>query len=137
MTTILTWPPSTPARWVLAGYATLGGLLLLTIESPFSSLRMSVALNFGFLYNPFLRLLFHALMGLIAWSFHTLLGDLTAAALGLMAPVNAYVLCMHSSYSAERDSALEEEERLIEARVREERRRAVREIAERWADGNS
>uniref|UniRef100_A0A7R9WCL4 Uncharacterized protein n=1 Tax=Pseudictyota dubia TaxID=2749911 RepID=A0A7R9WCL4_9STRA len=136
MTTVLTWPPTTPARWVLAAYATMGGLLLICLESPFSALRTCVALNFGFLYNPLLRFIFHALMCSITWSFHTLLGNLTVVALAITAPVNAYCLCMHQSLTAERDAALKEEERLIEARVREERRRAMREIAERWADGN-
>jgi len=137
MTMVLAWPPTSLARWVLAAYAALGGLLLLCLESPFSFLRTRIALNFGFLYDPVLRFVFNSLLCSIAWSFRTIPGDVTVAALGVMAPANAYVLCAHSSYGAERDVALEEEERLIAARAREERRRAVREIAARWIESDA
>merc|ERR1711865_466518 len=102
-----------------------------------------IASNFGFLYNPSLRLLFYVLMGMaklfgplyvlrqfrtrmqltglahcvyagmVAWSFETLIGMIASVALGLLALVNTYVLCRYPGYRAVLKDVSDEQEKTM------------------------
>ena len=124
------------SQWILAAYTSFSGLLLLSHEIPVKFLRTAIALNFGFLYSPILRLLFQFLMASVAWLFDSLTGLLACVALVATALLNFYVLCRYPAYASERENVMAEEERRVDALVREQKRRAVREIAERWVVGD-
>jgi hypothetical protein len=98
---------------VLAGYGIFFGLLVCSLESNLSFLRKPIASNFGFLYNPILRLMFSLLMGMVAWSFDTLLGYLSAGALSSTAGWTTYVLCTHPDYGRVLREISDEEERML------------------------
>lgn len=98
---------------VLGGYGVCFGTLVCCLEVNLSFLRKPIASNFGFLYSPFLRLMFYALMGMVAWSFNTILGMIAAAALGLLSLVNTYVLCRYPGYRAALKEIGDEEERRL------------------------
>jgi hypothetical protein len=85
---------------ILGGYGVCFGTLVCCLEVNLSFLRLRIASNFGFLYSPFLRLLFYVLMGMVAWSFETVIGMIASIALGLLALVNTYVLCRYPGYRA-------------------------------------
>ena len=98
---------------VLGGYGICFGLLICSLESNLSFLHKPIASNFGFLYSPSLRLMFYVLMSMVAWSFGTVLGTMSAGALCLLALVNTYVLCRYPGYGrALREISDEEEKRL-------------------------
>lgn len=104
---------------VLASYGIFFGLLVCSLESNLSILRKPIASNFGFMYDPILRLMFSLLMGMVAWSFDTLLGYLSAGALSFTAGWTTFVLCMHPNHGrALREISDEEERRLKEEGVR-------------------
>merc|ERR1712086_523783 len=87
-------------KMILGGYGVCFGTLVCCLEVNLSFLRLRIASNFGFLYSPFLRLLFYVLMGMVAWSFQTVIGMIASIALGLLALVNTYVLCRYPGYRA-------------------------------------
>jgi len=109
------------SKMVLGGYGVCFGTLVCCLEVNFSFLRHPIASNFGFLYNPFLRLLFYALMGMVAWSFDSFLGMVASVSLGLLALVNTYVLCRYPGYRAALKEISDEEEK----RLRKEGRKAA------------
>lgn len=76
-----------------------------------SMLRRPIADNFGFLYNPLLRLMFYILMGMVAWSFGTLLGMIASALLAAFSLFNTYVLCRYPDYRAAMKELADEEEK--------------------------
>ncbi|KAL9186275.1 hypothetical protein ACHAXT_005513 [Thalassiosira profunda] len=101
------------SKMVLGGYGILFGTMVCCLEVNFSFLRHPIASNFGFLYNPFLRLIFYVLMGMISWSFGSLLGKIASIALGLLAVVNTYVLCRYPGYRAALKEISDEEEKQL------------------------
>ncbi|KAL3817100.1 hypothetical protein ACHAXA_009931 [Cyclostephanos tholiformis] len=106
-------------KMVLAGYGICFGLLICSLESNLSFLRKPIASNFGFLYNPILRFMFYVLMGMVAWSFGTVLGKISAGLLSFQAVVNTYVLCRYKGYGkALREVSDEEEAKLMREGVR-------------------
>mmetsp|Transcript_20460 Transcript_20460/g.43890 ORF Transcript_20460/g.43890 Transcript_20460/m.43890 type:complete len:123 (-) Transcript_20460:228-596(-) len=105
---------------VLGGYGICFGTLVCCLEVNLSFLRRPIASNFGFLYNPFLRLMFYALCAMVAWSFETLLGVIAAGALGLLALVNTYVLCRYPGYRAALKEISDEEEKMMKREGRKQ-----------------
>lgn len=96
---------------VLAGYGVCFGSLICCLEMNLSMLRRSIAENFGFLYNPLLRLMFYVLMGMVAWSFDTLLGMIASAVLAVFSLFNTYILCRYPDYRAAMKELADEEEK--------------------------
>lgn len=105
---------------VLGGYGVCFGTLVCCLEVNFSWFRHPIASNFGFLYNPFLRLMFYVLMGMVAWSFETLLGYIASAALGVLAFVNTYVLCRYPGYRAALKEISDDEEKKLKKEGRKQ-----------------
>jgi COPI associated protein len=115
--------------FVLAVYATCGGLLICCLETQLKFLRVMIAVNFGFLFNSIWRFMFYLLLGSIAWSFGKLFGKVVAAVFGGMAIFNTYVLCRYPSYRRMREKIAEEEDKRIEARISKEvKKQAARQI---------
>jgi hypothetical protein len=112
---------------VLGGYGVCFGLLICSLESNLSFLRKPIASNFGFLFSPFLRLMFYVLMGMVAWSFGTVLGAISAVSLCLLTLVNTYVLCRYPGYGRALREISDEEERWM-------RREGARQV---WNNGAS
>lgn len=97
------------SNWVLAVYATCGGLLICCLETQLKFLRVMIAVNFGFLFNSLWRFMFYILLGSVAWAYGTLFGRIIAIALFTMAVVNTYILCRYPSYRKVREKIAEEE----------------------------
>lgn len=104
---------------VLGGYGVVFGAMVCCVELDLSFLRRAVASNFGFLHSPSLRFLFYLLMGMVSWSFGTVLGTVASATLGTLALVNTYVLCRYPGYARALREIADDEER----RMRKEGRR--------------
>lgn len=96
---------------VLGGYGVCFGTLICCLEVNFSFTRVPIASNFGFLYNPFLRLMFYILMCMVSWSFGTLLGMIASIALGLLSLVNTYIICRYPGYRKVLKEVSDEEEK--------------------------
>ena len=96
---------------VLGGYGVCFGSLVCCLEVNFSFTRHPIASNFGFLYNPILRLLFYVLMGMVSWTFESLLGYIASGALTLLSLVNTYVLCRYPGYRAALKEISDQEEK--------------------------
>jgi len=122
--------PSLPV-WVLSIYATCGGCLVCCLETQLKFLRTAIAINAGFLFSPYWRLMFYFLMGSIAWTYKQtgsiskILGPIVAIGLVVVALFNTYVLCRYPSYRAMREKIAEEEDRRIEARISGEVKKQV------------
>jgi type VI protein secretion system component VasK len=108
------------SNWILAVYATCGGLLICCLETQLKFLRVMIAVNFGFLFNSVWRFLFYLLLGSVTWAYNTLFGRVIAIALFAMAIVNTYILCRYPSYRKMREAIAEEEDKRIEARISKE-----------------
>lgn len=108
------------SAFVLAIYATCGGLLICCLETQLKFLRVMIAVNFGFLFNSTWRFVFYLLLGSVAWSYDSILGQTAAAALAGVAIFNTYVLCRYPSYRKIREQIAEEEDKRIEARISKE-----------------
>jgi len=113
------------SSFVLAIYATCGGLLICCLETQLKFLRVMIAVNFGFLFNGGMRFLFYLLLGSVAWSFDNLFGKIVACCFGACAIFNTYVLCRYPSYRKMREKIAEEEDKRIEARISKEVKRQV------------
>lgn len=120
----------TLSNWVLAVYATCGGLLVCCLETQLKFLRVMIALNFGFLFDAVWRFLYYLLMASVAWAYNNLFGKIVAIALVVVALFNTYVLCRYPSYRKVRERIAEEEDKRIEARISKEvKRQAVNQIS--------
>ena len=108
------------SNWVLAVYATCGGLLVCCLETQLKFLRVMIAVNFGFLFDPIWRFLYYFLMASVAWAYNNLFGKIVAAALVAVAIFNTYVLCRYPGYRKVRERIAEEEDKRIEARISKE-----------------
>lgn len=113
----------TISNWVLAVYATCGGLLVCCLETQLKFLRVMIAVNFGFLFDPIWRFLYYFLMASVAWAYHNLFGKIVAFSLVACALFNTYVLCRYPSYRKVRERIAEEEDKRIEARISKEVKR--------------
>jgi len=122
--------PSIPI-WVLSVYATCGGCLVCCLETQLKFLRTAIAINCGFLFSPYWRLMFYFLMGSIAWTYKgtgsisKLLGPICGIGLMIIALFNTYVLCRYPTYRAVREKIAEEEDRRIEGRISGEVKKQV------------
>jgi len=110
----------TPATWVLAVYASCGGLLVCCLETQLKFLRVLIAMNFGFLFHSIWRFVFYLILGSVAWAYGHIFGKATGVLLGVVALFNAYVLCRYPSYRKMREKIAEEEDKRIEARISKE-----------------
>lgn len=118
------------ANLVLAVYATIGGLLVCCLETQLKFLRVIIAVNFGFLFDPVWRFFFYLLMASVCWAYDNLFGKIVAACLVAVSIYNTYVLCRYPSYRKVREKIAEEEDKRIEARISKEvKRQAVRQLA--------
>jgi hypothetical protein len=108
------------SNWILAVYATCGGLLICCLETQLKFLRVMIAVNFGFLFNSVWRFLFYLLLGSVALAYGNVLGLIVAVALFAMAVINTFILCRYPSYRQMREKIAEEEDRRIEARISKE-----------------
>ena len=111
------------SNWVLAVYAVLFGLLVCCLETQLKFLRVMIALNFGFLFDPIWRFLYYFLMASVAWAYNNLFGKIVAICLVVCALFNTYVLCRYPGYRKVRERIAEEEDKRIEARISKEVRR--------------
>lgn len=108
------------ANWILAIYATCGGLLICCLETQLKFLRVMIAVNFGFLFNSVWRFLFYVLLASVTWAYRSLFGKVIAIALIVIAVINTYILCRYPSYRKMREKIAEEEDKRIEARISKE-----------------
>uniref|UniRef100_A0A7S2SMD0 COPI associated protein n=1 Tax=Eucampia antarctica TaxID=49252 RepID=A0A7S2SMD0_9STRA len=106
-----------PAQWVLASFAVCTSTLVFCLETQLKFVRIIIAMNFGFLFNPFFRFLYYVLMASIALSFDNLFGQVVGVALILVAIYNTYVLVSYPSYRKARDNLAQEEDRRIQERI--------------------
>eukprot|EP00541_Cyclophora_tenuis_P009887 CAMPEP_0116545666 /NCGR_PEP_ID=MMETSP0397-20121206/2797_1 /TAXON_ID=216820 /ORGANISM="Cyclophora tenuis, Strain ECT3854" /LENGTH=205 /DNA_ID=CAMNT_0004070009 /DNA_START=43 /DNA_END=663 /DNA_ORIENTATION=- len=117
----------TLSNWVLAVYATCGGLLICCLETQLKFLRVMIAVNFGFLFNSVARFLFYLLLGSVTWAYGNFFGQVVTCCLGAVAVFNTYVLCRYPSYRQMRERIAEEEDKRIEARISKEvKRQAIK-----------
>jgi hypothetical protein len=117
------------SNWVLAVYATCGGLLVCCLETQLKYVRVIIALNFGFLFDALYRFLYYLLMASVAYAYDNLFGKIVAVALVAVAFFNTYVLCRYPSYRKVRERIAEEEDKRIEARISKEvKKQAVNQI---------
>lgn len=117
------------STFVLAIYASCGGLLICCLETQLKFLRVMIAVNFGFLFNSIWRFLFYLILGSVAWAYDNLMGKILAASLAGVAIFNTYILCRYPSYRKIREQIAEEEDRRIEARISKEvKRQAIKQV---------
>ena len=119
-----------PSVFVLAVYASCGGLLICCLETQLKFLRVIIAVNFGFLFNSLWRFMFYLLLASVTWTYENLVGKITAGALVACAVFNTYILCRYPAYRKIREKIAEEEDKRIEARISKEvKKQAVRQMA--------
>ena len=103
--------------FVLAIYATCGGLLICCLETQLKFVRVMIAVNFGFLFNSMGRFIFYLMLGSVTWSYDNLFGKVVGMTCAGVACFNTYVLCRYPAYRKMREKIAEEEDRRIEARI--------------------
>jgi len=108
------------SNWVLSLYASCAGLLVCCLETQLKFIRVVIAVNFGFLFNAVYRFLFYLMMASVAWEYGTLFGRIVAGCLVGVALFNTYVLIRYPSYRKVREKIAEEEDRRIEARIKQQ-----------------
>lgn len=113
-----------PKTIVLACYALLGGCLIGCLETQLKMVRTSIAVNFGFLFNAPLRLIFYFIVASICLSFKgDVFGMIMAGVTAATAIWNCYVILKYPAYRQMRDNLAKEEDARIEAKIREEMRK--------------
>lgn len=112
-----------PKYWILGLYATCGGCLICCLETQLKFFRTLIAMNFGFLFSPFFRFLFYILMATVCLSFDDLFGKILAGALVGVALYNTFILIKYPAYRKMRDELAKEEDKRIEAKLREKMRK--------------
>ena len=113
------------SAFVLAIYATCGGLLICCLETQLKFLRVIIAVNFGFLFNSVWRFLFYMVLASVAWSFGGVLGFVAACVMVGVAVFNTYVLCRYPAYRKIREKIAEEEDKRIESRIAKDVKKQV------------
>eukprot|EP00985_Skeletonema_marinoi_P001611 scaffold650_cov127-Skeletonema_marinoi.AAC.5 len=109
--------------WIMALYATFGGVLVCCLETQLKFIRTSIAMNFGFLFNSVYRFLFYCLMASVSWGYTSLLGKITAIVLGVTAVFNTFVICRYPSYRKQREKIAAEEDKRIQAKINQQVRK--------------
>lgn len=112
-----------PEIWVLSFYSACGGLLICCLETQLSFIRTSIALNFGFLFNPTLRFIFYLLLATICYALGDLFSKICAGCLVGIAFYNTYVLIRYPAYRKLRDQLAKQEDEKINAAMREKVRK--------------
>jgi len=121
------------ASWVLACYAICTSTLVFCLETQLKFIRVMIAMNFGFLFSPFLRFLFYLLMASIAWSFNDLFGQIVGAVLIGVAFYNTYVLISYPDYRKIREKIANQEDRRIEDKINQQvQKTAMDQAANSW-----
>jgi len=110
----------TPAKFIVALYAGLGGLLILLQETQLSFFRVRVAMNFGFLFSPLLRFLYYMLLASMCWSLDSILGKITSSLVGGLAVYNTFILCKYPEYKKCREELAKKEDAKIAERIKEQ-----------------
>mmetsp|Transcript_9040 Transcript_9040/g.24423 ORF Transcript_9040/g.24423 Transcript_9040/m.24423 type:complete len:222 (-) Transcript_9040:249-914(-) len=124
---MISFPPI--SSFVVAVYATLGGLLICCLETQLKFLRVMIAVNFGFLFNSMWRFIFYLILASVCWSYEKVYGQIVAIAFVGVALFNTYVLCRYPAYRKMRERIAQEEDKRIEARISKEvRRQAVNQV---------
>lgn len=111
------------SAWVLSIYATCGGILVCCLETQLKYLRVSIALNFGFLFSAPLRFLFYILMACVCWTYRGIFGYAVGIALIAVSIFNTYILCRYPGYRAIREKIAEEEDKRLEAKIGDQARK--------------
>ncbi|CAJ1946519.1 unnamed protein product [Cylindrotheca closterium] len=118
------------SSFVLAIYATCGGLLICCLETQLKFLRVIIAVNFGFLFNSVWRFIFYMVIASVSWSYDSIPGKVVAGVWIGIAIFNTYVLCRYPGYRRIREKIAEEEDKRIEARISKEvKRQAVKQAS--------
>jgi len=118
------------STWVLAIYATFGGLLLCLLETQISMTRNIITMNFGFFFNAVYRFLFNLIMATISWSYGRIYGEAVGITIMVVALFNTYVLCCVPDYRNIREKIVKEEDKKVEAKLTEQaRKQALRALS--------
>jgi hypothetical protein len=124
------------ASWVLACYAICTSTLVFCLETQLKFIRVIIAMNFGFLFNPFLRFIYYMLMASIAWSFDDLFGQIVGVLLICVAFYNTYVLIAYPDYRRVREKiALDEDKRIEDKISKQVQREAMNQAGKSWNTG--
>mmetsp|Transcript_18708 Transcript_18708/g.22933 ORF Transcript_18708/g.22933 Transcript_18708/m.22933 type:complete len:227 (+) Transcript_18708:123-803(+) len=105
--------------WVLAFYSACGGCLICCLETQLRFIRVIIAMNFGFLFNPTFRFAYYILLATICYSFENLFGKILAGCLVGVACYNTYILIKYPAYRKMRDTIAKEEDERINAQLRD------------------
>ena len=105
---------------ILGVYGIIFSTLVFVTETQIFLFRKLIAVNFGFLFHPILRLLFYGVLCSVAISYESLLGYVSAGLVAACAAYNTYVLWVYPEYKEERDRLAREEDQVVESRLREE-----------------
>ena len=105
---------------ILGVYGILFSTLVFLTETQLFFFRTLIAVNYGFLFHPILRLLFYVLLASVAWSYESILGYASAGCVLGCAVYNTFVLVKYPEYKIEKDRIAAEEDHVIERRIREE-----------------
>jgi len=108
-----------PSQFVVAFYVGFGGFLILLQETQLSFLRVRMAMNFGFLFNPPLRFFYYMLLASMCWPLNDF-GKGTACVVGALAVYNTYILCKYPEYKERREKIAKEEDSRIKKRIKEQ-----------------
>lgn len=112
--------------WIMAIYASCGGLLVCCLETQLKFIRTIIAMNFGFLFNSVYRAIFYCLMASVCWGYRSVFGKITAIILVVVAVFNTFVICRYPSYRKMREKIAAEEDKRIEAKINQQiKRQAV------------
>lgn len=117
--------PSIP-NIILGIYGIIFSTLVFITETQIFLFRTLIAVNFGFLFHPILRLIFYGVLASVALSYESLLGYVSAGMVVGCAGYNTYVLLKYPEYKEERDRLALEEDAIVQARLREEGLKQVR-----------
>ncbi len=104
---------------MLSFYSACGALLICCLETQLSFVRTTIALNFGFLFNPVLRFAYYILLATVCYSTDDFFGKICAGCLVGLALYNTYVLIRYPAYRKMRDEIAKEEDERIQAAIRD------------------
>ena len=64
--------------------------------------------------------MFYLLLGMVAWSFDSIVGTVASVALGILSIMNTYVLCRYPGYRAALKEISDEEEKVLKREGRKQ-----------------
>ena len=64
--------------------------------------------------------MFYMLLGMVAWSFDSIVGTVASVALGILSVMNTYVLCRYPGYRAALKEISDEEEKVLKREGRKQ-----------------